>query len=621
MKDNPWRADHAVNNRRFLGRALALTLLPALLLVALLHLTAGQARANDDEFPPGTPISFTGTVEALPGSNDLPAEWGVEDLFTDVDHVVVVGVTTTISNGLPTVGQIVRVTGVWAENDRIEAHAILLVGDGPGGHDDDDSGDDDGDDDGEDALDGELSGYLVSRPDAGIGTWVVQCRPLETCSVVVTTTTVLEDGVIDVGLWVEADGVAQDENTLLANRVRLDDYEQREVVVRLEPSVVVTDFALLNDLVLVDTLLASANIHLFQTLDDEDDAVAELMDEDGVVWAELNYLNSIPDKDGYKTWRWGGEDAAAAEAYRGQSAFDQVQLDRGLTVEQGAGIIVAVLDTGVYLDHPVFAGRLLPGRDVVSDDATPRDDGPGFGWGHGTHVAGVVARMAPQAKLLPVRVLDANGRGNTFTLAYAIEWAVNNGADVINLSLGAESGSRILEETVAWAAGQGVVIVAAAGNEFTQTVQVPAGLPGVIAVASVDSANLKAGFSNYGEWVDIAAPGVGITSSVPFTAGTAIVPAGAPLAANNPGYAAWSGTSMSTAFVSGAAALLRSHGIAGNAVEATLSGKADSLAEEDPVYGALIGGLLNVARSLDLPDLPPPPPDDQHELWLPLIGR
>ena len=222
----------------------------------------------------------------------------------------------------------------------------------------------------------------------------------------------------------------------------------------------------------------------------------------------------------------------------------QVNLAPAQAQYQGNGVIVAILDTGIDLAHPAFQGRLLPGRDMVADGTTPQDECCGVGQGHGTHVAGIVARIAPQSQLLPIRVLDPNGRGNTFVLAYAIEWAAEQGADVINLSLGADFDSTVLSETIASAIAQGIVVVAAAGNNNGAAPQYPAAYPNVLGVTAVAADNTKATFADYGaDWVDLAAPGVGITSTI-------VGPQGS-------GYAVWSGTSMATPFVAGAAALAR----------------------------------------------------------------
>lgn len=459
-----------------------------------------------------------------------------------------------------------------------------------------------------DPEDGDVSGWIVARPEGATGLWELQCTPSEICLVKTTAETRFRDGALAVTSgWVEAEG-AFEGDILVAERLRLDDYEGGEVVVRLQTGVISTSFALENELTPVGTLLDSANIHLFTSDEDDlDEELAHLRHEDEVIWAEPNYVGSIPDHEGFKTWKWGGQ---ASDGYVNQAAFAQVVLTPAHAIADGTGMVVAVLDTGVDLNHSALAGRLLPGRDVVADDALAMDEGPGFGWGHGTHVAGIIARVAPGAQILPVRVLNHDGRGNIFTLAYAVEWAVLNGADVINLSLGADGGSRLLEDTLAWAQGQGVVIVAAAGNEDTGAQQFPAGFSNVIGVAAIDAWGRKAPFSNYGAWVDLAAPGVGITSTVPFSGGN--------------GFAGWSGTSMSTAFVSGAAALLLAHAAPPESVAAQLVASAGSLDASDPGYGGALGGQLNVARALGLDVANPPPPTELPLLpagYLPFVMR
>jgi subtilisin family serine protease len=365
-----------------------------------------------------------------------------------------------------------------------------------------------------------------------------------------------------------------------------------EIVVRLESPAISETIASKYGLVLTSTLLNDANIYLFTTTDDDEVGLVErVAQEDGVIWAEVNYVNSVPEDDGYKTWGWGGADEPVA--YLRQSAYQQIHLGQANRAYDGEGIVVAVLDTGIYTLHEQFAGRLLlPSMDVMDDDLDPSEEGPGLAWGHGTHVAGIIAALAPNAQILPVRVLDENGRGNTFLLAYAIEWAAQQpGVRVINLSLGTQFDSKILRDVIANVTEQGIILVAATGNNNTNQIQYPAGYPGVIGVTAVDGSSIKASFANYGKgWVDVAAPGVAIMSTMVNEKG--------------PGYATWSGTSMSTAFVSGAAALLLDKW----EVEASaLDDPAAQLVESgmvldglNPAYAGQLGRLLNVSGALEV---------------------
>jgi thermitase len=210
-----------------------------------------------------------------------------------------------------------------------------------------------------------------------------------------------------------------------------------------------------------------------------------------------------------------------------------------------AAVTIAVLDSGVDLGHPDLAAKIVGGYDFVNDDAVAQDDN-----GHGTQVAGIAAAMSNNgtgvagvswgARVMPVKVLDSAGNGTFAAVAAGITWAADNGAQVINLSLGGNSPSAVLEAAVNYAYGKGVVMVAAAGNTGANVVLYPARYPQVIAVAATDASNTRAGFSNSGPEVALSAPGVSIYST--RLGGT---------------YGSLSGTSMSAPFVSGLAAILR----------------------------------------------------------------
>jgi subtilisin family serine protease len=231
---------------------------------------------------------------------------------------------------------------------------------------------------------------------------------------------------------------------------------------------------------------------------------------------------------------------------------------------RGEGVVIAVVDTGVDLDHPDLVDRLVPGIDVVDGDPVPQDTN-----GHGTHVAGIaaatadngvgIAGTAPLARIMPVRVLGTDGTGTDDGIARGIDWAVANGADVVNLSLG-ESGvlSRIskggpLNAAIRNAAGRGVVVLAAAGNEGATKRNYRAGTPTLV-VNATDEAGRLAQFSNSGDLRAVAAPGVGILSTAPNEP-TTLWPGG------SGGYERLDGTSMATPIVSGVAALLIASGV------------------------------------------------------------
>lgn len=176
-------------------------------------------------------------------------------------------------------------------------------------------------------------------------------------------------------------------------------------------------------------------------------------------------------------------------------------------------VVVAVIDSGICANHPDLQGRILPGYDFVDDDNDPTDV-----FGHGCGVAGVIAAntnngigiagVAPNVQIMPLRVLDNVGLGSYSNIANAIVYAVDNGADIINLSLAGPTSSGILEAAVAYAVDSGVVVIAAAGNFRQPFAFYPAAYPSVIAVGSVDPVTLEqSSFSNFGADVDVWAPG------------------------------------------------------------------------------------------------------------------
>jgi subtilisin family serine protease len=214
-------------------------------------------------------------------------------------------------------------------------------------------------------------------------------------------------------------------------------------------------------------------------------------------------------------------------------------------------IIIAVIDTGIKLDHPEFAGRLVAGYDYVNDDNQADDD-----MGHGTHVAGIIAAeldngqgvagVCPNCRLMPVKVLNENNIGSWSHVAQGILFAVDNGAQVLNLSLGAAVPSETMASAIHYAVAHDVVVVAAAGNNGSNDPYYPASLDGVIAVGGTTNTGERWSKSNFGAYIDLVAPGMLIYSTY--------------FDLNNlyHGYTYMSGTSMAAPFVSGVAGLLLS---------------------------------------------------------------
>jgi len=434
-----------------------------------------------------------------------------------------------------------------------------------------------------------ITGRILSKPLLGIlGAWVIQDGTGTPINLSVNPGTIL-NGNLAVGSWVRVESQLTILGIRVALSIVLDQYNPGQVVMRLADGVVPAVVALRYGLTL-QGLLSLLNIGgiylgLTPTLDADIEQLVQQMNSDpDIVWAEPVYVYGMPEGYPYKTWQWGGMDPTP---YNNQTAFEQVNLAPALAHYQGDGVVIAILDTGIDFQHPAFAGDLVSGWDFVANDANPQDEGPGLGWGHGTHVAGIAAKIAPNSKLMPVRVLDTDGRGDTVILANAIEWATLQQADVINMSLGTDFPSILLREVTNHALAANIVVIAAAGNNADTVVQYPAGFAGVLGVTAVDAINQKAEFANYGvEWIDLAAPGIGITS-------TMIGPEGS-------GYASWSGTSMATAFVSGAAALARQKLPTGApaAIAQLLQSNATDLNAVNAAYANQLGGLLDIGAAV-----------------------
>jgi subtilisin family serine protease len=223
-------------------------------------------------------------------------------------------------------------------------------------------------------------------------------------------------------------------------------------------------------------------------------------------------------------------------------------LPKAWAKSKGEGVKVAVLDTGVDLDHPDLAKNLLPGANLVQPGRPPQDDNQ-----HGTHVAGIIAAenneigmvgVAPAAKIIPVKVLDRRGNGSLLNVAQGIRWAADQGkADLICMSLGAPNPVQEVRKAIQYAQSKGVVCFVAAGNAGrTPRLFYPAEYPETVAIGSIDENFMRSGFSNTGDGLDFMAPGGRIFSTVPDN-----------------WYAVLSGTSMAAPFAVGVAALLLSY--------------------------------------------------------------
>jgi subtilisin family serine protease len=295
-----------------------------------------------------------------------------------------------------------------------------------------------------------------------------------------------------------------------------------------------------------------------------------------------------------------------------QWGLTQIGAKEAWAIEQGsAGFTIAILDTGLDLNHPDLAGRLWvnPGETAgngLDDDANgyvddvngwnfvennnlPQDDS-----GHGTHVAGIaaangnnatgIAGVDWNARIMPLRILNAGGAGTHAAAAAALQYAADKGAQVINMSFGAYADAQVLRDAVAYAS-QTALLVGAAGNDGRDSPFYPAAYPQVMAVAATGPGDVKTAFSNHGTWVDIAAPGETIWSTV-----------------YDDDYVGWSGTSMAAPFVSGAASLVWAHNptLTPGSVRRHLLNTAADVDTPNPAYTGLLGsGRLDLFAALN----------------------
>jgi subtilisin family serine protease len=304
--------------------------------------------------------------------------------------------------------------------------------------------------------------------------------------------------------------------------------------------------------------------------------------------------------------------------YYQQWAYQNIQAEDAWDIETGdPSIVIAVIDTGVDWDHPDIAANIWENGDEIPGNSTD-DDLNGYvddvrGWdtygdgmtgdndpmdthGHGTHVAGIAAGVTNNTKsgtnvagtAWNCKIMALRAGEETFEdpeLFEAMEYAVDNGAQVMNLSMGGPDGSQTFRTVCDDAYNSGVLLVAAAGNEYGLITSYPAAFDSVMGVAATDSLDHVADFSNYGSWVELSAPGVGILSTV-----------------WNDDYDWWDGTSMSCPFVSGAAALVLSYdtGLTNEQARQIIVDNTDNIDSINPGYGGQIGsGRLNMYKALD----------------------
>lgn len=268
-----------------------------------------------------------------------------------------------------------------------------------------------------------------------------------------------------------------------------------------------------------------------------------------------------------------------------------VQAPKLWSVTKGEGMKIGILDTGIDYTHPDLSSNFVKGRNFTTDDVSDYVDKDG----HGTHCAGIIAGcdndigiigVAPKASLYMGKVISDDGKGSIQNVIEGIRWAINQKVDILSMSIGvAKEPTEELHEVISDARKAGIILVAATGNENTN-VCYPAAYPEVISVGAISQDLQRAGFSNYGEKLDVMAPGVDIYSTYPINS-----------------YAKLSGTSMATPIVAGVIALLQSYcrknGILAtpDVIKEMISSHSIDLGEKgkDNMFGS---GLINVSELL-----------------------
>jgi len=339
----------------------------------------------------------------------------------------------------------------------------------------------------------------------------------------------------------------------------------------------------------------------------------------GIDWLEINTGAALPKVGQVGVITVGINNTV--DWYKNQPAMQLIRSNEAKAYSTGRSVVVADINSQVDYGHPALRGHLTGGYDFVatrpggSGSLNQAETGfldqaetgfldqeasflqqaeTGFldtsmlplasanpAYAHGTLCAGIIAAMAPDSMIMPLRAFDDQGRADLFILAKAVRYAADNGANVINMSFGTLDQSKALKNSIDYARGKGVILVASAGNNNTSTPQYPAALAGVLTVASTNLTDVKASFSNYGNYVFADGPGVRIISAYPGGL-----------------YAVVSGTSFSAPEVAATAALIRAVRTWG--IASSISSTAVDIDNKNPDYINKLGyGRIDVLRAVN----------------------
>lgn len=361
-----------------------------------------------------------------------------------------------------------------------------------------------------------------------------------------------------------ASAKSEDDHAVLGHMLPTEEAES-EIVIKIDAGVDLGELQLEHRMRVVRSLLPSRGLYtvapmlLSQAKDDKKmkDLQKKLEKDRDVVWAELEESHGNLEDDSFHAWPDGLPIAVGGDpqTWLDQPNLDFLRLGEVHRQATGQGVTVAVLDTGADMKHRHLVDHFASGGhyDYIDDDANPMEETNGRdddgdrrideSYGHGTHTAGLVALVAPDADLLVYRVLDSDGSGNPYVVAEAIRDAIAAGADVINVSFGMDgkTKSKVLKDAFKSAEKSNVAIVAAVGNQGSKSERFPSREKSIIGVAAMANGNADlADFSNHGKASMVAAPGEDVVSTLP-----------------GGGFGAWSGTSMAAPIVAGQVALVR----------------------------------------------------------------
>ncbi len=304
-----------------------------------------------------------------------------------------------------------------------------------------------------------------------------------------------------------------------------DSYVSGEIIAILNPGYSIAEVNARWGTTTLDSL-ADGDLFLIyaEGVEELEDFADDMSEDPAVDLAEPNYHQDTP--EGIREMVFVAVGGTWAD-YEDQALTERIGVDEAHLRSRGDGVLVGVLDSGLDPAHIAFDGRLSPdGFDFVDNDAEPWEEANGLdddgdlmvdeGFGHGSMVAGIVALVAPDATILPVRVLDDDGRSDCWTIVKAIRYAVLHGADVLNMSFGTPQTISPIGHQIDFASANGVFVVSGAGNEDRELPPYyPANHSQAFMVTALDSLDVKADFADYHDHVVVSAPGTGVRSAYP----------------------------------------------------------------------------------------------------------